>query len=65
MLTVIETCQQQARSVFQFLTTTVEARFANQSAPSPLTRLRVVKDYLNGIHSVLIPERREIKAMVL
>jgi transposase len=34
MLTVIETCRQQSRSVFQFLTTAVEALFANQSAPS-------------------------------
>lgn len=34
LLTVIETCRQQSRSVFQFLTTAVEALFANQSAPS-------------------------------
>ena len=34
MLTVIETCRQQSRSVFHFLTTAVEALFAKQPAPS-------------------------------
>ena len=34
LLTVIETCRQQSRNVFQFLTTAIEARFANQNAPS-------------------------------
>jgi transposase len=33
LLTVIETCRQQSRSVFQFLTTAIQALFANQSAP--------------------------------
>ncbi len=37
LLTVIETCRQQSRNVFQFLTTAVEALFANQSAPSLLS----------------------------
>ena len=31
---VIETCRQQSRNVFQFLTTAIEAHFANQNAPS-------------------------------
>ena len=33
LLTVIETCRQQSRNVFQFLTTAIEAHFANQNAP--------------------------------
>ena len=37
LLTVIETCRQQSRNVFQFLTTAVKALFANQSAPSLLS----------------------------
>ena len=34
LLTVIETCRQQSRNVFQFLTTAVEAHFAKQKSPS-------------------------------
>jgi len=34
MLTVIETCRQQARNVFPFLTNAVEAHLAHQPAPS-------------------------------
>ncbi len=34
LLTVIETCRQQSRNVFQFLTTAITALFANQNAPS-------------------------------
>jgi transposase len=34
MLTVIETCRQQRRNVFDFLTAAVEAHLAHQSAPS-------------------------------
>ena len=37
LLTVIETCRQQSRNVFQFLTTAVKALFANQSTPSLLS----------------------------
>jgi transposase len=36
MLTVIETCRQQRRNVFSFLTAAVEARLAGQPAPSLL-----------------------------
>jgi transposase len=36
MLTVIETCRQQGRSVFPFLTNAVEAHLAHQPAPSLL-----------------------------
>jgi transposase len=36
MLTVIETCRQQGRNVFSFLTAAVEAHLAHQSAPSLL-----------------------------
>lgn len=36
MLTVIETCRQQRRNVFQFVTAAVEAHLARQSAPSLL-----------------------------
>jgi transposase len=36
MLTVIETCRQQGRNVFDFLTSAVEARLAHQTAPSLL-----------------------------
>jgi transposase len=36
MLTVIETCRQQGRDVFQFVTAAVEAHLARQSAPSLL-----------------------------
>ncbi len=39
MLTVIETCRQQRRNVFSFLTAAVEAHLANQSAPSLLPRV--------------------------
>jgi transposase len=39
MLTVIETCRQQHRSAFDYLTTAVEAHFARQPAPSLLPRL--------------------------
>jgi transposase len=38
ILTVVETCRQQSRNVFAFLTNAVEARFAAQSAPSLLPR---------------------------
>ena len=37
LLTVIETCRQQSRNVFQFLTTAIAAHFANQNAPSLAT----------------------------
>ena len=36
MLTVIETCRQQGRNAFAFLTAAVEAHLAHQSAPSLL-----------------------------
>lgn len=36
ILTVVETCRQQSRNVFEYLTTAMEAHFANQSAPSLL-----------------------------
>jgi transposase len=39
MLTVIETCRQQRRSAFDYLTTAVEAHLAGQPAPSLLPRL--------------------------
>jgi transposase len=39
MLTVIETCRQQRRNVFSFLTTAVEAHLAHQPAPSLLPRV--------------------------
>jgi transposase len=38
MLTVIETCRQQRRNVFSFLTAAVEAHLAHQPAPSLLSR---------------------------
>jgi transposase len=38
ILTVVETCRQQTRNVFEYLTTAMEAHFANQSAPSLLPR---------------------------
>jgi transposase len=38
MLTVIETCRQQRRNAFSFLTAAVEAHLAHQSAPSLLAR---------------------------
>jgi len=34
MLTVIETCRQQSRNAFAFITTAVEAHFSHQPAPS-------------------------------
>lgn len=34
MLTVIETCRQQHRNVFEYLTAAVESHFAHQPAPS-------------------------------
>jgi len=37
MLTVIETCRQQNRHLFAYVTTAVEAHFAHQSCPSLLT----------------------------
>jgi transposase len=37
LLTVIETCRQQHRSPFAFITTAVQARFANETPPSLLT----------------------------
>lgn len=36
LLSVIETCRQQDRSVLEFVTTTIEARFQNQPGPSLL-----------------------------
>ena len=39
MLTVIETCRQQRRNVFAFVTAAVEAHLAHQSAPSLLSRV--------------------------
>ena len=39
MLTVIETCRQQRRNVFSFLTAAVEAHLTHQSAPSLLPRV--------------------------
>ena len=39
MLTVIETCRQQRRSVFSFLTAAVEAHLAHQPAPSLLSEV--------------------------
>lgn len=38
MLTVIETCRQQGRNTFTFVTTAVEAHLAHQSVPSLLSR---------------------------
>lgn len=40
MLTVIETCRQQSRSVFDFLTETIDARFHGKNGPSLLPRER-------------------------
>src|SRR6516165_8771083 len=34
ILTVVETCRQQSRSVFDYLTTAMQAHFAHESAPS-------------------------------
>jgi transposase len=39
MLTVVETCRQQGRSTFDFLTRVVEAHLAHQPAPSLLPRV--------------------------
>jgi transposase len=39
MLTVIETCRQQKRSAFEFVTEAVQASFARQKAPSLLPRV--------------------------
>jgi len=39
MLTVIETCRQQGRNVFPFLTAAVEAHLAHQPAPLLLSRV--------------------------
>ena len=39
MLTVIETCRQQCRNAFAFITAAVEAHLAHQSAPSLLPRV--------------------------
>jgi hypothetical protein len=36
ILTVVETCRQQSRSVFSFVGEAMQAHFANQSAPSLL-----------------------------
>jgi len=38
-LTVIETCRQQCRNVFAFVTAAVEARLARQPAPSLLSTM--------------------------
>jgi hypothetical protein len=37
MLTVIETCRQQGRNAFSFLTAAVKAHLAHQPAPSLLS----------------------------
>lgn len=37
ILTVVETCRQQSRSVFEYLTRTMQAHFARESAPSLLS----------------------------
>jgi hypothetical protein len=34
MLTVVETCRQQSRPVFEFITTTLQAHFAGTNAPT-------------------------------
>jgi transposase len=39
ILTVVETCRQQSRSVFDYLTTAMQAHFAHQSAPSLLAKV--------------------------
>jgi len=39
ILTVVETCRQQSRSVFDYLTTATKAHFAHQPAPSLLPRV--------------------------
>ena len=39
MLTVIETCRQQSRSAFEFLSTTIQAHFQNQTPPSLLANV--------------------------
>lgn len=39
MLTVIESCRQQSRNVFEYVTTAVQAHYANQSTPSLLSRV--------------------------
>lgn len=39
ILSVIETCRQQSRAVFGYLTTAIEARYAAQPAPSLLPRV--------------------------
>lgn len=39
ILTVVETCRQQSRGVFDYLHTAIEAHFARQSAPSLLRRV--------------------------
>ena len=36
MLSVIESCRQQKRNVFEFVTATLEAKFANQTTPTLL-----------------------------
>ncbi len=38
ILTVVETCRQQSRSVFDYLTTAMQAHFAHESTPSLLPR---------------------------
>ena len=37
ILTVVETCRQQSRGVFDYLTTAMQAHFAHESAPSLVT----------------------------
>lgn len=39
ILTVVETCRQQSRNVFEHLTITMQAHFAHESAPSLLPRV--------------------------
>lgn len=38
LLTTIETCSQQQRNVFEFVTQTVEAHFHNHNSPSLLPK---------------------------
>ena len=39
MLTVIESCRQQGRNVFEYVTAAVQAHFAHQPTPSLLPRV--------------------------
>src|SRR5262249_25647823 len=44
LLTVIETCRQQSRNVFAYVTVTVQAHFARQPMPSLLPESRTIDD---------------------